>query len=79
MSLNEHENMTTDMNGSVEELCSRADGEPRVRTLLREMIAALDEGDEQGFFKCFEWLQGIVLKMLEPENTQALATPRITP
>jgi len=44
--------------------------EPRTRTLLRSMIAALDAGDDQTFFDCYELLTKIVLEMLlKPNNT----------
>ncbi len=42
--------------------------EPRTRTLLRSMIAALDAGDDQTFFDCYELLTKIVLEMLLKPN-----------
>ena len=49
---------------------SPALGEPRAKTLLRSMLAALDASDEVTYFACFEELQKVTLEMLEPENTE---------
>jgi hypothetical protein len=43
----------------------KSDREPRVRTILRSMIAALYAGDEATYFTCFELLQKITLEMIE--------------
>ncbi len=42
--------------------------EPRTRTLLRSMIAALDAGDDQTFFDCYDLLTKIILEMLLQPN-----------
>jgi hypothetical protein len=40
--------------------------EPRARTLLRSMIAALDRGDSDTYWKCLEMLNTLHLEMMEP-------------
>lgn len=44
--------------------------ESRTRTVLRSMLASLDDGDDGTYFECFDLLQKIMLEVLESENSE---------